>query len=206
MELYPHHWMICYKEGTYKMICYSLPISLNVGGIDYEIREDYRAALDILSAFNDDDLADSQKIQVAIEILYYPVVPPEEHLEEAFEKALWYLDCGIEPDDTPKPRTMDWEKDAPIIFPQVNKVAGFDVRKPVLIHWWTFYGWFMEIEDGLFSQVLAIRQKLSKGKKLEPWEREFLANNSKLCELKHTEKSVSDSTQDDFDYFSKLFN
>lgn len=186
------------------MISYSLPQSLNVGGVDYEIREDFRAALDILSAFSDEDLTDSQKIQVAIEILFYPVVPPQECLEEAYEKVLWYLDCGIEQDDTPKPRTMDWEKDAPIIFPQVNKVAGFDVRKPGIIHWWTFYGWFMEIEDGLFSQVLAVRQKLAKGKKLEAWEREFLASNTKLCELKQTQENVNDSAQDDFNYFFEL--
>lgn len=67
------------------MIQYNLPQSLIVGGINYEIREDYRAALDILSAFNSEDLTDEQKIQTAIEILYYPAVPPEEVIEEAWK-------------------------------------------------------------------------------------------------------------------------
>lgn len=177
-----------------------LPQTLNIAGKDYEIREDFRAILDILSAFNNETLTDSEKIQSAIEILYYPEIPPEGHLDEAFEKALWFIDCGIEQEDAPKPRTMDWNHDAGIIFPAVNKVAGFEVRCNKVIHWWTFYGWFMEIEDGLFSQVLSIRQKLAKGKKLERWEVEFLTNNRNLCELKG---NVS-KEQEDFDYFTNL--
>jgi len=58
----------------------------------------------------------------------------------------------------------------------------------------------MEIGDGLFSQVLSIRQKLSKGKRLEKWEQEFLQNNKKLCEL---EKST-DKSKEEFDYFAEL--
>ena len=41
----------------------------------------------------------------------------------------------------------------------------------------------MEIEDGLFSQVLSIRQKKAKHKKLEKWEREFERENSDLVKL-----------------------
>ena len=174
-------------------------MTLNVAGIDYEIREDYRAVLDILSAFGDEDVTEEGRIITTIEILYYPIRPPKEHFQEAFDKALWFIDCGIERDDIPKPRTMDWEKDSPIIFPAINKVAGFEVRGGKVIHWWTFYGWFMEINDGLFSQVLSIRQKLSKGKKLEKWEREFLANNKNLCELEE-----SSSADDDAEFFMSM--
>lgn len=189
-------------EGLLKMISYYLPESLKVNGIEYEIREDYRTALDILSSFNDNSLTDEQKVQTVIEILYWPITPPEEHLQEAFEMAVWFLDCGIEQDNTQKPRTMDWEQDAAIIFPAVNKVAGFDTRKPILTHWWTFYGWFMEIDDGLFSQVLAIRKKKSKGKKLEKWEQEFLRDNEKLCSL----VGEQDNSKEDFFFFENILN
>lgn len=182
------------------MAAWNLPVTLNVAGTEYEIREDFRAALDILAAFNDEALSENEKIKATIEILYYPIIPPEECLQEAFDKALWFIDCGIKQDDTPKPRTMDWEKDAPIIFPAVNKVAGFETRYGKVIHWWTFYGWFMEIDDGLFSQVLSVRQKLAKGKKLDKWEREFLNNNQKLCEL----QGSTDKAQEEFDFFAEL--
>ncbi len=121
-------------------------------------------------------------------------------LTEAAEKALWFIDCGVMHEDTPSPRVIDWEQDAGIIFPAVNRIAGFETRGCQIIHWWTFYGWFMEIGDGLFSQVLSIRQKLSKGKRLEKWEQEFLQNNKKLCEL---EKST-DKSKEEFDYFAEL--
>ena len=58
----------------------------------------------------------------------------------------------------------------------------------------------MEIDDGLFSQVLSIRQKLAKGKKMEKWEQEFLKNNQKLCEL----KGVTDGAQEDCKFFADL--
>lgn len=177
-----------------------LPVTLNVAGKDYEIREDFRAVLDILAAFNDAELNDKEKVQATLEILYFPEIPPKEHLQEAFDKALWFIDCGIEQEDKMKPRTMDWNQDAGIIFPAVNKVAGFEVRSNKIIHWWTFYGWFMEIEDGLFSQVLSIRQKLSKGKKLEKWEAEFLRDNKKLCEL----NNATNKDQEEYEYFSEL--
>lgn len=184
------------------MAAWDLPYSLNVGGVDYEIREDFRAVLDILTAFSDDELNEKEKTQAMIEILYYPVLPPPEALEEAAEAARWFIDCGItREEEQPTARTMDWEQDAGIIFPAVNKIAGFETRGRQTIHWWTFYGWFMEIDDGLFSQVLSIRQKLAKGKKLEKWEQEFLRNNQKLCKL----KGAANGTQGDYEFFAELF-
>lgn len=59
------------------------------------------------------------------------------------------------------------------------------------MHWWTFLGAYMEIADGLFSQVLYIRQKKAKGKKLEKWEMEFYKNNKKLIDLKQTVRKRS---------------
>jgi len=52
----------------------------------------------------------------------------------------------------------------------------------------------------LFSQVLSIRQKLTKGKRLEKWEQEFLNNNKKLCELEGTK----DKSKEEYEYFSEL--
>ena len=179
---------------------WNLPESLNINGVDYGIRSDFRAVLDILSAFSDDELTDTEKTKVMIEILYYPVVPLPNELEEAAQKAIWFIDCGIEQDDMPKPRTMDWEQDAAIIFPGINKIAGFGEKRNQEIHWWGYYGCIMEISDGLFSQVLAIRQKLTKGKKLEKWEQEFLRNNRNLCDL----KGSSDHNQEEYDFFADL--
>ena len=82
------------------------------------------------------------------------------------------------------PRSMDWAQDAPLIFPAVNRAAGFEVRSVEYMHWWTFVGLFMEIRESVFSTVLNLRQKKNRGKKLEKHEKEFWDENKGICVLK----------------------
>ena len=166
------------------MHSWDLPLTLTVGGKSYGIRTDFRPCLDIMTAFNDANLDDAGKYQVMVDILYEESIP-EDDIPEAIEQALWFLDCGKPADNIPRPRVMDWEQDAPIVFSAINKISGREVRDPnQYMHWWTFIGYFDEIGDGTFSQVLAIRQKRAKGEKLEKWELEFFKNNRSMVELK----------------------
>ena len=99
---------------------------------------------------------------------------------------LAFIDRGS--DDKDKgPRTMDWQQDAPILFPAVNHVAGYEVRSADYLHWWTFMGFFMEIKDSTYATVLSLRQKKKRGKKLEKYEQEFWRNNRSICELRKKE-------------------
>ena len=52
------------------------------------------------------------------------------------------------------------------------------------MHWWTFIGYFSEIGDCLFAQIVNVRQKLAAGKTLNKDEREFYRKNRKLVDLK----------------------
>ena len=79
---------------------------------------------------------------------------------------------------------MDWNQDAPILIPTVNKVAGKDIRAEKYMHWWTFLGLFMEIGESTFATVVGLRDKKKRGKKLEKWEQEFYKNNKSLVDLK----------------------
>lgn len=45
-------------------------------------------------------------------------------------------------------------------------------------------GYYMEISDGVFAQVLNLRLKRAKGKKLEKWEREYWISNRAICALR----------------------
>lgn len=164
---------------------WTLPASLNIGGADLAIRTDFRVILDILRAFNDPDLPEQAKTQVMIEILFpdWEEIPPE-HMEEAARKAVEFIDCGQRDDGRKRPRMMDWEKDSDIIIPAVNKVANVgDVRAVGYMHWWTFFGYFMEIGDSLFSQVLHIRKKRIRHEKMEKWEKAFYQDNRALVDL-----------------------
>ena len=113
------------------MNAYELPTSLNIGGVSFSIRTDFRAIIDILIAQNDPNLNTYGKRLVMLKILYenWENIPPE-HVEEACRKACEFIDCGQTDDDPgkPKPRLMDWGQDGEMIIPAVNKVANTEVR------------------------------------------------------------------------------
>lgn len=178
------------------MNAYELPTELNIGTINYSIRSDFRDILNILISMSDPDMEAWEKQEVMYRILYpdWQLIPVSEY-KEACEKAVEFIDYTVS-DSRPKPRTMDWQQDASIIIPAVNKVAGKEVRAVQYLHWWTFLGYFMEIEDGMFSQVLAIRQKKAKGKKLEKWEKEFERNNIALVKLQKKESKEQREEKD----------
>ena len=53
---------------------------------------------------------------------------PQELYEEAFKRASEFIDNGMKSEDKKQMRVMDWEKDEPILFPSINKVAGFETE------------------------------------------------------------------------------
>lgn len=169
------------------MSAWELPTTATVGGIEYEIRSDYRAVLDILAAFMDPELPEQWKTLVMIKIMFpgWENIS-QEHLQEAADKAAEFIDAGMAGDEK-SPRLMDWEQDAGILVPAINRVAGQEIRALPYLHWWTFLGYYMEIGESIFSQVLAIRKKKIKKKKLEKWESDFYRENKKIIDLKKKE-------------------
>lgn len=162
-----------------------LPTELEVGGERYPIDSDFRNVLNIFQAFSDNELTEEEKCTVCLYCLFEDAEKiPREHLQEAIDKAYWFCDGGDMPKSTPeKVKTFDWKHDEGILFPAVNKAAGFEVRTCENMHWWTFLGFFGEISEGLFTTVMHVRQKKTQGKHLEKWEREFFKKNRNLCEL-----------------------
>ena len=194
------------------MYAWKLPTSLHVGGTNYKIRTDYRVILEILAAMNDPDILDpgmtedekqAEKVLTMLQILYidFDRMPPSDW-KEASEKACEFIDCGIRDDGTPKPRLMDWEQDAPIIVPAVNKVCNFDVRSVKYMHWWTFFGYYMEIGECMLSTVVSIRDKKRRGKKLEKWEQEVYRNNKHIVDLRAKKAERSEEEKEEL---RKLF-
>ena len=187
---------------------WEFPTSLNIGGVDYEIRTDYRAVLDLLTALNDPELEDEDKnvtaymqSQVILQIMFPNCDEiPAEHIQEALDKVAEFIDMGIS-DESKKPKTMDWEQDATIIIPAVNKVLNTEIRAVQYMHWWTFLGAYMEIGESLFSNVLHIRQKMAKNKKLEKWEQEFYKENKSLIDFKNTDQRSDEEKEALREYF-----
>ena len=163
---------------------FDLPTALEFGGRSWDIATDYRDVLRILTAYEDPDLSDAEKVSICQYNLYADFEEiPREQLQAAYEAAMAFIDHGGE-GGSEGPRTMDWTQDAALIFPAVNRAAGFEVRSVDYMHWWTFLGLFMEIKDTTYATVLGLRAKKAHGKKLEKWEREFWTQNRKICEIR----------------------
>lgn len=163
---------------------YELPISVNVCGKDLRIRTDYRDILTILISQNDPELCSNDKMAVMLQIFYEDsdLLTPE-MIPEAVDKAVEFIDCGQEDDGGNHPRLIDWEQDAGMIIPAVNRITNQEIRSVPYMHWWTFWGAYLEIGDCLLSSVIGIRAKKAKGKQLEKYEREFYRENKKLIDL-----------------------
>ena len=187
------------------MDIWELPTSLNVGGVDYKIRTDFRAILDILKTFNNPNFEQDEKWFVCLTILYEDFeCMPESHMNEAMTKAIEFIDAGISPDDGKRQaHTMDWEQDAPLVIPAVNKVLNKEIRSENYLHWWTFLGAYMEIGECLFSEVVSIRIKKAKGKKLEEYERQFYRENKNLINLNI---KLSDEEKEKKDRLNEMLN
>lgn len=187
---------------------WDFPTSLNIGGVDYEIRTDYRAVLDLFTALSDPELTDEDEQvtaymqnRVIMEIMFPQCDDiPLEHMQEALEKVTEFIDMGIS-DDRKKPKTMDWEQDAPILIPAINRVLNCEIRAQKYIHWWTFLGAYMEIGESLFSNIVHIRQKKASGKKLEKWEQDFYNDNKSLIDFKQKDKRSTEEKDVLRDYF-----
>lgn len=176
---------------------YDLPKSLDVCGTVYEIRSDYRAVLDICTAFSDIDLSDQEKAFVALQIMYvdFEDMPPE-HYKEALKQCLWFIDLGEEEQQTTSNlKLMDWDQDFKYIVSPVNRVVGQDIRSVEYLHWWSFIAAYYEIGECLFAQIVSIRSKKAKGKQLDKSEREWYRNNRHLVDMK---QKLSESEKDAF--------
>lgn len=181
-----------------------LPTTLNVNGIEREIRPDYRNILQIISALNDDDLRDGEKVYVCLRRLYadFPSIPKDDYAA-AYDEAAAFIECR-KSSDKPGPKVIDWEQDEQLIFAAVNKVAGMEVRALDHLHWWTFLGYFQSIDrDDILGFILTIRQKKAKHKKLEKYETEFFNANRSLCEMPSNNKSRKQDAQE---YLAALFD
>jgi hypothetical protein len=165
---------------------WSLPLSVEIDGRDYKIRNkcDYRMVLDVINALNDEELEKVYRIQCALQIFYEDLAGLTNY-EKAIDEMLKIINNGEENKGSDNsPQLMDWEYDFKLIAPPISKVLGYSVRDPEKhTHWYDFVGAYMEIDESVWSTVIAIRIKKQKGKKLEKWEEEFCREHPEWVNL-----------------------
>lgn len=164
-----------------------LPVSVDVGGVGYNIRSDYRAILDICAALDDPELEQQDKAAVALDIFYPGIdgMPPECY-QEALERCFWFIRGGDAENGRKAPKLMDWKQDFKLIVAPINRVTGKEIRSMEYMHWWTFLAAYYEIGDCLFAQVVRVRELRSRGKTLDKADREFYNKNRDIIDLRTT--------------------
>ena len=142
--------------------------------------------LDCFACLTDSELNEQERIYSMLIISYEDINDLEdlfgfdsEVLKELVEQMYRFFSCGEDNSGGVQLsyKVVDWEKDSNLICSAVNKIAHMEVRSVEYLHWWTFMGYFMEIGESTFSNVVGIRSKMMKGKKLEKYEKEFRNSN-----------------------------
>ena len=172
---------------------WGLPMQAELGGVRYAIRSDYRDVLELLRWLNgqaDPALDQSERWYVAMR-LFYPefAALPQPLWPDATQFLTEFLAAGRREQPRPGPALMDWQQDAPLIAAGISKAAGRDVRTLPYLHWWSFLAWFDAIGEGSFATVVAIRDKLRRGKRLENWELDYYRTHRAVVELRGVESA-----------------
>lgn len=161
---------------------YSLPETANIGGCEYGLNTDFRVILKIMQCLEDGELPELLRWRVALGLFYQSPVPLA-HRGAAMTYLADFLSCGNTA-EKPGPKLLDWQVDAADIIAGVNAAAGCEIRSLKKVHWWTFLSWFHAMPPGALSTVVGIREKLRKGKPLDPWEKEFYRENRQRIQLR----------------------
>ena len=191
---------------------YELPTSITIEDRQYQITNDgdYRVILDCFSALSDNELSEDESVLASLLIFYNEFIEiedlpeDEELLKNLITEMYKFMNCG-EVDTvgakTSKP-LIDWEGDSLIIMSAINNVAHTEVRSLPYLHWWTFMGYYMSVGESVLSTVVGIRDKLTKGKELDKWEKEFKRNNPQYFNWR--KKSTEELELDE--YVKSLWN
>lgn len=166
------------------MDLWELPKEAVLCGEAFPHKTDYRQILKLIAVLSDEGKPAQLRWLTALAYFYEKPIP--QALEEA---AMAYLSDFLSYGEagTPGPKLLDWRIDAPEIIADINAVAGMEVRSLDYLHWWSFLSFFHGIRDGRLSALVTIRDKLRRGKKLEPHEQEYYIRNKAKVRLRPPE-------------------
>ena len=173
---------------------WSLPESVEVQGVTYPIRTDFRCILDIMTDLSNPE-ADGQERAMAVLIGLYPDFDdmPPEHWEDPIGEGMRFINCDSEEAPHKAPRLVDWEQDYSLIIAPINRVTGGEVRAVKYMHWWTFLAAYAEIGDCTFAQVVRIRDHKARGKPLDKSDQEWYRKNRHLVDFKRKYTEAEDA-------------
>lgn len=151
------------------------PEVIELNGKEYPINSDHRTSILFETAMRDNELDDTQKLLIALN-LYYEEIP--EDVQAAFESIIWFytlgkqskLDNSANSDNSDNsvnsvdskqssPRRPDYsfEHDGEYVYTSFLSAYNIDLTE-VDLHWWKFRTLFNNLpEDTIMKQIIDIR-------------------------------------------------
>lgn len=164
---------------------YELPTTITLGDKTWAVRNkgDFRTVLDCFRVLEDSELTEQERLISCLIIFYEDINDIDDlnkfdDIEQAYKQMFLFFNCGQETIGASSHyKLIDWDKDSNLICSAINNVAHTEIRSAEYIHWWTFMGYYLAIGDCTLANIVSIRNKKAKGKKLEKYEREFIQDN-----------------------------
>lgn len=143
----------------------SLPTKIKVNENVYDINYDYRTIINIILAFEDNELTNEEKVYIMLNNLYKDEIL-EEDMEEAIIKAIKFIDCGKDySNNNVSDRVYSFNKDASYIFTGINSTHHIDIDEKPDLHWWKFVVFFMDMSsECMFGELIYYRTRKLEGK------------------------------------------
>lgn len=147
----------------------ALPETVEVNGMAFSIRTDFRIGIMFELMVFDQNLSDDEKVENALE-LYFIGQPPEDALA-AVDAILWFFSCGnvdkyseCDVDKSAegaaerkaRDRAYDYEVDAGRIYSAFAEQYGIDLSTASL-HWWKFQALFASLHNCAFCEIAGYR-------------------------------------------------
>lgn len=163
-----------------------LPECVEIDGIEYKIRADFRISILFEMMMQDEELSDEEKLLKALE-LYYPIIP--DNVEEAIDKIKWFYRCGkdiVKSNNkihSESIKIYDYEYDDDYIYSAFLNQYNIDLQDIKHLHWWKFKAMFKSLnEDTKIVKIMQYRSiDLSKIKDKE--QNTYYRNMKKLYEI-----------------------
>ena len=138
-----------------------VPESVEIDGIEYEIRTDFRISILFEMMMQDEELSNEEKLLKALE-LYYPIIP--NNVEEAIEKIKWFYRCGKDivksnnKSHGESVKIYDYEYDDDYIYSAFLSQYNIDLQDIKHLHWWKFKAMFKSLnEDNKIVKIMQYR-------------------------------------------------
>lgn len=167
------------------------PTKIRIGEDIYEIDADFRNCLKIIMAYEDDELAMSDKCEILVRRLY-KILPKD--LETAIRRGIEFLNCGKPPKESsdPEKRVYSFSKDGQFIYSAIKQTYQVDLQQVEFLHWWEFVSLFTDVrEECAFANIVRLRARRNEGK-LTKEERKTFLKARDVLDINHNNQPTAE--------------